>query len=331
MKEIVCVTGAGEFLASWVVKYLRAEGFIVHAIVLNPSDEKYDHLNNFENFLENLHLFKADLLDYHGLFAAIAGCRGVFVGENELLLLLVFDPTVFNVASPVPSAHVANPKIALGRADRARFDTNNVLKACSEAKVKRVVIVSSNAAVILNPYWPKGKPMNELCWSEKEYCKTSELSLGICKEEMVRCGDSFQALIIGPMLQSTVNASSSILLKILKDGAGTMVNKDQRIVDVRDMARAVLLAYEKLEAEGRYICSAYLDKTLDLIDVYPKYNYPQKMPFFVFLSSIYIIDGITEADDQPKLNSEKMQKLGWKHRTLEDSQAMLNAIKSRAS
>lgn len=65
------------------------------------------------------------------------------------------------------------------------------------------------------------------------------------------------ALTIWPMLQSTINASSSIL----KDGAETVVNKDQRIVEVRDVARAILLAYEKLEVEGRYICSAYLAKT----------------------------------------------------------------------
>ncbi|XP_026394804.1 cinnamoyl-CoA reductase 2-like [Papaver somniferum] len=172
---------------------------------------------------------------------------------------------------------------------------------------------------MLNPNWPKGNPMNELCWSENEYCKASENWCFLSKTEAESEAWEYAkkkglhlvtvcpALIIGPMLQSTVNASSSILLKILKDGAETMVNKDQRIVDVRDVTRAVLLAYEKCEAEGRYICSAYMVKTQDLIEklktMYPKYNYPQK---------------ITEADDQPKLNCEKMQKLGWTHRTLEE-------------
>ncbi|KAK7820107.1 putative anthocyanidin reductase [Quercus suber] len=33
--------------------------------------------------------------------------------------------------------------------------TLNVLKACLEAKVKRVVVVSSFAAVAMNPSWPK--------------------------------------------------------------------------------------------------------------------------------------------------------------------------------
>lgn len=53
--------------------------------------------------------------------------------------------------------------------------TLNVLKACSEANVKRVVVVSSVAAVILNPDWPKGRVMDESCWSDKEYCRRTNV------------------------------------------------------------------------------------------------------------------------------------------------------------
>lgn len=52
------------------------------------------------------------------------------------------------------------------------------------------------------------------------------------------------------------------------------------IVDVRDVAEALLLAYEKAEAEGRYICTAHLIRERDLFDklksLYPNYNYPKK-------------------------------------------------------
>lgn len=54
--------------------------------------------------------------------------------------------------------------------------TLNVLKACLEAKVKRVVIVSSRAAISFNPKWPKGKIMDETCWSDKEHCKAKKVS-----------------------------------------------------------------------------------------------------------------------------------------------------------
>ena len=49
--------------------------------------------------------------------------------------------------------------------------TLNVLKACSEVKVKRVVLVSSVAAIAMNPSWPKGKLMDETSWSDKEFCR----------------------------------------------------------------------------------------------------------------------------------------------------------------
>lgn len=54
--------------------------------------------------------------------------------------------------------------------------TLNVLKACAEAKVKRVVVMSSAAAVIYNPSWPNGRPLDETCWSDEEYCRTIKVS-----------------------------------------------------------------------------------------------------------------------------------------------------------
>ena len=54
--------------------------------------------------------------------------------------------------------------------------TLNVLKACSEAKVKRVVVVSSTVAVFMIPNWPHDKVLNEECWSDTEYCRTTEVS-----------------------------------------------------------------------------------------------------------------------------------------------------------
>lgn len=52
------------------------------------------------------------------------------------------------------------------------------------------------------------------------------------------------------------------------------------IVDVRDVAEALLITYEKPEAEGRYICTAHMIKVQDLVEklrtIYPNYNYPRK-------------------------------------------------------
>ncbi|KAJ9673232.1 hypothetical protein PVL29_023063 [Vitis rotundifolia] len=209
-KGKVCVTGAGGYVASWVVKLLLSKGYIVHGTVREPSDEKYSHLKKLEKASENLKLFKADLLEYNTLCSAIAGCDGVF-----------------HVASPVPPTTVVpNPEVEL--MEPAVKGTLNVLKACTEAKVKRVVVVSSGYAVMRNPRWPKGKVKDETCWSDKEYCRTTENWYCLSKTEAETEALEYAkksgldvvrvcpTLVLGPILQSTINASSLVLIKLLK-------------------------------------------------------------------------------------------------------------------
>ncbi|RZS19603.1 hypothetical protein BHM03_00052028, partial [Ensete ventricosum] len=92
-KRRVCVTGAGGYLASWLVKLLLSRGYFVHGTVRDPGDSKNAHLKNLDGAAENLQLFKAELLDYNSLVSAIAGCEGVF-----------------HVATPVPPKKSSNPE-----------------------------------------------------------------------------------------------------------------------------------------------------------------------------------------------------------------------------
>ncbi|KAI8011188.1 Heterogeneous nuclear ribonucleoprotein 1 [Camellia lanceoleosa] len=52
--------------------------------------------------------------------------------------------------------------------------TRNVLNACLKAKVKKVVVVSSVAAVMVNPNCPKDQPMDENFCTDPDYCKQLE-------------------------------------------------------------------------------------------------------------------------------------------------------------
>lgn len=60
----------------------------------------------------------------------------------------------------------------------------------------------------------------------------------------------------------------------------TAKDDDRPVVDVRDLAEAILLAYEKPEAEGRYICSSYVVRSSILVEklksMFPDYNYPKR-------------------------------------------------------
>lgn len=63
-------------------------------------------------------------------------------------------------------------------------------------------------------------------------------------------------------------------------GPDVMSNKLWHIVDVRDVADALLLVYEKAESSGRYICAPNSICTKDLVDLlkkmYPHYSYVNK-------------------------------------------------------
>ncbi|KAH9754842.1 Epimerase domain-containing protein [Citrus sinensis] len=302
-KERVCVTGAGGFLASWVVKLLLSRDYFVHGTAREPSDEKNARLYELEKASENLKLFKADLLDYDSVKSAIVGCNGVF-----------------HIACPAPST-------TMELLEPAVKGTLNVVKACLEAKVKRVIVVSSGVA-------------NWYCLSKTE-AESEALEFG--KKTGLDVVTICPNLVLGPLLQSKVNTSSLVLIKLLKEnssaacpvtvgtgvlqflnaflssnkqflssiyteGYESLENKLRMIVDVRDVAEALLLAYEKAEAEGRYICTAHMIRARDLVDklksLYPNYNYPKSF---------------TEKEDEVMLTSEKLQKLGWSYRSLEET------------
>ncbi|KAK1373089.1 hypothetical protein POM88_029282 [Heracleum sosnowskyi] len=84
-------------------------------------------------------------------------------------------------------------------------------------------------------------------------------------------------------------------------------NKIWLVVDVRDVAESLLMVYEKPEAEGRYICTAYTINTQDLVKMlkrfYPEHEYPKSF---------------TAATAGEKHSSEKLQTLGWSFRPLEN-------------
>lgn len=64
------------------------------------------------------------------------------------------------------------------------------------------------------------------------------------------------------------------------EGFESRKNQEQSLVDVRDVALALLLVYEKAEAEGRYICIGHRVKEQVVVEklksLYPNYNYPKR-------------------------------------------------------
>ncbi|XP_031488294.1 cinnamoyl-CoA reductase 1-like isoform X1 [Nymphaea colorata] len=299
-KPVVCVTGAGGYVGSWLVKILLSEGYIVHGTVRDPDDKKNEHLKLQGNSCGKLQLFKADLLNYPEMSAAITGCEGVF-----------------HVASPLPAHAVHDPQKEV--IDPAVTGTLNVVKASKENGIRRVVIVSSVAAVVVSPSLPKDS-YDESCWSDLDHCKmmkkwyyvsktmAESLAWEYAEENGLDLVTICPSLVLGPMLQPTVNVSSLVLIKLLKGEKDAVIYSG--MVDVRDLCEALVLLFEKAEASGRYICSAHHLRASVLVEklkgMYPKYNYPDQ----------YIGFG-----HEVPLSSKKLQNLGWRFRPLEETLA----------
>jgi len=299
----VCVTGGGGFIASWLVKLLLSRGYAVHATVRDPSDPKNAHLRRLEGAPESLLLFKADVLDRDALAAAVAGCEGVF-----------------HVASPVPADKIVDPESEV--LAPAVKGTLNVLQACSANNVQKVVVVSSTAAVHYNPTWPQGRVKDESCWSDRNLCMKNEdwysAAKTIAEETALEYGEKNGLLVVtvcpcivlGPLLHPVVNTTSELLIYIIKGGPSVMKNVLWNIVDVRDVADALLLVYEKVESSGRYICAPDRISTKGMVNLlkktYPNYNYVE-------------CDDEDYASAISRVSSEKLTSLGWRPRKMEET------------
>ncbi|CAK7336295.1 unnamed protein product [Dovyalis caffra] len=266
--QTVCVTGAGGFIASWMVKLLLEKGYAVKGTVRNPADPKNSHLRELEGAEERLTLCKADLLDYESLKEAIQGCDGVF-----------------HTASPVTD----DPEQMVEPAVKG---TQNVIMAAAEAKARRVVFTSSIGAVYMDPNRGPDVVVDESCWSDLEYCKNTknwycygkavaeQAAWDMAKEKGVDLVVVNPVLVVGPLLQSTVNASTIHILKYLTGSAKTYANSIQAYVHVRDVALAHILVFETPSASGRYLCAERVLHRGEVVEIlakfFPEYPIPTK-------------------------------------------------------
>uniref|UniRef100_A0A0D9VMH8 NAD-dependent epimerase/dehydratase domain-containing protein n=1 Tax=Leersia perrieri TaxID=77586 RepID=A0A0D9VMH8_9ORYZ len=260
--QVVCVTGAGGFIGSWVVKELLLRGYRVRGTARDPADRKNGHLLALDGANDRLSLHRADVLDYQSLRAAFAGCQGVF-----------------HVASPVSKDSNLVPVAVEG--------TRNVINAAADVGVRRVVFTSSYGAVHMNPNRSPDAVLDETCWSDPEfclrediYCYAKMMAEKTAAEEASKRHMQLAVVVpcvtVGPMLQPGVNFSTHHIVRYLTGAAATYPNAVAAYVDVRDIARAHVLVYERHDARGRYLCIGTVVHRAQLLrmlkELFP--NYP---------------------------------------------------------
>ncbi len=268
----VLVTGATGYLASWVVKLLLGDGFTVHGTVRDlKRKEKYEHLLEIaRNSNGKLNLFEADLLKKGSFEKAVQDC--------ELVI------------------HTASPFILSGIKDAqkelvgpALKGTQNVLKTATKLDVKRVVLTSSMVAiygdnrdikaaengVFTEKIWNTTSSVNHQPYNYSKMVAEREAWKIAGKQnswDLVVINPGF---ILGPSLNKNNVGFSNEFMTDLGNGkyksgvpAGT-----HGIVDVRDVAKAHILAGFTPKASGRHITAAHQKSFVDIAQALHK-NYP---------------------------------------------------------
>lgn len=241
----ILVTGATGFIASRIVEQLLAGGHAVRGTVRKRGGEGEAMLRALPG-AERLELVVADLLDAGAFDAAAAGCE-----------------VVMHTASPY-ALDVRDPQRDL--VDPAVEGTRNVLAACRRAgTVRRVILTSSMAAITDEP--DGERVLSEADWNEHSsldrnpyyYSKTLAERAAWAFVEHERPAFDLVVinpfLVIGPSLAASLNTSNQLFVDLLAGTYPGIMNLTWGFVDVRDVARAHVLAMQTEQASGRYICA----------------------------------------------------------------------------
>ncbi|XP_066310134.1 phenylacetaldehyde reductase-like [Miscanthus floridulus] len=266
--RLLCVTGASGFIGSWLVRCLLDRGYTVHATVKNLQDEgETKHLQAMGGADTRLRLFQMDLVDPASVRPAIQGAHGVFHLASPMIL-----------QAEDPEKELLEPAVK---------GTLNVLRAAKDCGVGRVVLMSSQAAMVPNPNWPAGKVIDDDSWADVELLKKLQIWYSVSKTLAERAAWDFAekeglqiavlnpGMVLGPMLTPSVNTSLRLLLQILGGERLDLDDIYMGCVDVRDVAHSLIMLYENPSAQGRHLCIESVERLVDLAnkiaDLYPEH------------------------------------------------------------
>ena len=258
--SIVLVTGGSGFVGVHTILQLLAAGHEVRTTV-RSADRRKDVLAMLREggaeATDRLSFFTANLVEDAGWKEAVAGCDYVLHVASPLVPSLPNDENEFIVP--------------------ARDGTLRVLRAARDAKVKRVVITSSTAAVAYDQK-PQSQLLDETNWTNPDsadlqpYIKSKTLAERAAWDFMAKEGGGLELSVInpvgifGPVLGPDFSGSIQIIKGRL-DGAVPAAPKLYfALVDVRDVADLHLRAMTSPAAKGeRFIAVA--GETVSILDI----------------------------------------------------------------
>lgn len=286
----ILVTGASGYIASWIVKLLLEQGETVHGTVRSlKNKDKISHLLELQSkYPDRFFLFEAGLLNKESYRQAMKGCS-----------------IVMHTASPFVISKIKDAQQELIRP--ALEGTHNLLSLANEfPEVKRIVVTSSVAAIYSDATdirQTKNQIFTEDSWNtasnEKhnpyQYSKTiaeREAWTIAGKQKQWTLATINPGFVMGPSLSKRVDSTSVDMMRSLLNGKFKSGVPDLYfgVVDVRDVAKAHILAAMNESAIGRHIC---VGQTLSLLDMakilhenFPKLPVPKSVApkFLLYLA-----------------------------------------------
>jgi len=275
--EKVLVTGATGFIGLHCVKLLLEKGYKVRGTLrsLKRADEVINAMKTLNLDINNLELVKADLLEDKGWLEAMEGCKYVL--------------------------HVASPTSSMSDEDMvtAAVDgTMRVLHAAKNAKINKVVLTSSLAAV--TGCDGEEREFDETDWTNPDDPRIDSYTKSkVCAEleawkfvESTKHKNTFKLTVLipsavsGPMLTDDIGTSNQFILKLIDGSTKGIVNLNIAWIDVRDVAHAHIkaLKLENLNGERLILCnkSLWVNEVVNLLKIEGFKNLPKfKWPNFI--------------------------------------------------
>jgi len=240
----VLVTGGSGFIASHAILQLLNAGYQVRTTVRDmkrEGDVRAMLKHGGAEPGERLSFFAADLQSDAGWTPAVAGCD-----------------YVLHVASPFP-ANV--PKHEDELIVPAREGALRVLRASRDARVKRVVLTSSFAAIGYG-HAPQSAPFNETNWTNttgndvSAYVKSKTLAEREAWNFIAREGGDLELSVVnpvavfGPVLGPDYSTSVLLIQRLMSGAVPGSPRLSFGVVDVRDVADLHIRAMTHAAAKG---------------------------------------------------------------------------------
>ena len=194
---------------------------------------------------------------------------------------------VVHVASPFPREL---PKDENELIVPAKQGTLHVLEAAAANGVKRVVLVSSIAAVVYGKKETElAKVFTEKDWTDvtnlqdtEPYFRSKTLAEKAAWDFVERTGRGMELVsilpgaMLGPVLENDYGTSANIVVKILAGKMPAMPHIGFEIVDVRAVAELLVLSMEAPHADGQRFMATAGPMTMKEIAATLKHHYPNR-------------------------------------------------------